>query len=470
MRTAKNAVWLTACRLSGDVLNLVLFVLISRQFGPAGIGVYSYGFAVATFVFTIGCLGIEEYGIRSYSRMDSARQPVFLGELLGTQAVMVALACVGLAIYLLITAPDLQKLWVVLELTCYQITAAAALSLFIPEMSYERMQYPALAELASRVVAFSSAGLAIYVFHASLAVALAGFPLAALVWTVIAVRSARGRGPLHVTFNRSAMSQIGRIIWSFALIEIFGQLFAKAGVIVLSLAVSDAAAGLFATGLRLVETALVPLGFFGISFYPQLSRLYTNDPVGFRRAAVRLMWAMTLAGMLVAWGMYFIAPRLLVPVLGERFAAAQTIIQVMSALALAQAVEAGLGRVLLSADRQVPRALFIAAGAVASLGLNIVLAPRYGINGAIISGVGAYLVINILSLIALERPLTLSSLIPLTAMLVLSIVLVVGVVSLLAANGFSAWIQGAVSAGVLLIAAAAGYIFRHGQTLSTRSS
>lgn len=193
MRTAKNAAWLTACRLSGDVLNLLLFVLISRQFGPAGVGTYSYGFAVATFVFVIGCLGIEEYGIRQYARMEPAAQAGFLAELLGTQLVMVAAAGAALAIYLMLTAPLPEKLAIVLELTAYQVAAAAAVSLFIPEMAYQRMAYPALAELASRVVACVVAGIAIYVLHASLASALLGFPLAAAVWMFLAIRSARAR-------------------------------------------------------------------------------------------------------------------------------------------------------------------------------------------------------------------------------------------------------------------------------------
>src|SRR3984957_18029658 len=80
MSRSRNTVWLTACRLTGDVLNLLLFVLISRQFGPAGVGAYSYGFAIATFAFVIGCLGIEEYGLRQFARLDAARTPPLLGE------------------------------------------------------------------------------------------------------------------------------------------------------------------------------------------------------------------------------------------------------------------------------------------------------------------------------------------------------------------------------------------------------
>ncbi len=157
MTRARNTLWLTACRLTGDVLNLLLFVLISRQFGPAGVGAYSYGFAVATFGFVIGCLGIEEYGLRQYSRMDDARRPAFLGELLGTQGLMVAAAVLTLTVYLAFTHSSSSTLMMVGALGIYQITAAIVATLFIPAMAAQRMLWPALAELSARTVAFASA-------------------------------------------------------------------------------------------------------------------------------------------------------------------------------------------------------------------------------------------------------------------------------------------------------------------------
>jgi hypothetical protein len=281
LSTTRNTLWLTGCRLTGDVLNLMLFVLISRTYGPAGVGAYSYGFAVATFGFVIGCLGIEEYGLRQYARTEAAQRPAFLGELLGTQALMVAAAVVSLAAYLLVTRPSPATLFMVCVLGVYQITASVVATLFIPAMADQRMLWPALAELSARAVAFAVAGYAIYVQHAPLALALIGFPVAAVIWFSLGVLSVRRFAPLlRLTISGPGTRRILKILWSFALLEIFAQLFARVGVISLSLGVGDAAAGLFATGLRLIEVALMPLSFLGVAAYPGLSRLYATDPAG----------------------------------------------------------------------------------------------------------------------------------------------------------------------------------------------
>jgi O-antigen/teichoic acid export membrane protein len=468
LKTTRNAAWLIACRLSGDALNVLLFVLVSRQFGPAGVGAYSYGFAVSSFVFVIGCLGIEEYGLRQYARMDSSRRPAFLAELLGTQAVLVAFAVAALIAYLLLTAPSRATVMMVIGLSCYQIAAAVAGTLFIPAMAQQRMEWPALAQFGSRAVAFAGAGIAISFAHSSLALALLGFPLAAVIWLVVAVRSARRyAGPISIEISAAGLRGIVGVLWSFALIELFAQLLTRVGMITLSLRMGDAPAGLFATGLRLIEVALVPLNFLGVAAYPRLSQLFTTDVPAFRRSATDLMWLMLLAGSGLAWGLWFVAPTLLVPVLGARFAGTEPVIQTMAVFALVQAIEIGLGRILLCADLQISRAAFIVGGAILSVALNLALVPRFGVDGAIYAGAIAFASIDILAVAALRRPLTSAVLLPVLLTFGTSLALGAGIAAVLAWQGFGSSWQASSSAAAFILVGAAGY--RYGRRRAART-
>jgi O-antigen/teichoic acid export membrane protein len=459
MSTTRNAVWLTGCRLSGDVLNLLLFVLISRRFGPAGAGAYSYGFAIATFAFVIGCLGIEEYGLRQYARMDDPERPAFFAELLGTQMLMVVLAILAIVVYLLLTRPSSDTLLMICALTVYQITAAVAATLFIPAMAAQRMIWPAFAELAARAIAFSVAGFAVGVGQLRLAPALLGYPAAALIWLTVAIVCARRFAPeLRLSITSAGAGRIVRILWSFALLEIFAQMFARIGVIVLALKVGDAAAGIFGTGLRLIEVALMPLSFLGVAAYPNLSRLYSTSLPAFRESSGDLMWLMLLGGGIAAWGLYFIAPPLLVPVLGPRFAGAEPVIQTMAVFALVQAIEVCLGRILLCADRQIPNAVFVACGAVVSLALNLWWVPRFGVTGAVYAGAAAYALIDALGIAALWRTLTGPALLRMFLALGGAVAAAAGVAMLLARCDFSRVLQAIASA--LALALLGGVILR----------
>jgi O-antigen/teichoic acid export membrane protein len=465
LKTVRNAFWLSACRLSGDALNLLLFVFISREFGPSGVGAYSYGFALATFVFAITGLGIYDYGIRQYALMDAKRQPSFLAEILGTQLVTALLSLGALGVYLLVTGPTYAKLIVILELTFYQLVASLTLSLFIPDFAHERMARPAVAELVARVVACVFAIVAVYAFHASLPLALIGFPLGALAWLGFAGYAAHSRAPVRLTVTPAAMARILKAIGSFALIDVFAQLFTRVGVIVLSLAIDDRAAGQFAAGMRLVETAIMPLGYFALAVYPRLSVEFMNDPAAFKRGAADLLWVMSGAGLLVCWGTYFVAPDLLVPLLGEKFAGTAPLMRGLAAVALILAIEAGLGRVLLAAHLQAQRARFIAVGAIVSLVVNIALVPTLSGSGAVAAAFVAYLAISVLSLNALRGPLSGALLRPLLGTVALAVSLGAAVVIALARMGFPVLLQGIAALLVLALVGGAAYPRRFGAAL-----
>jgi O-antigen/teichoic acid export membrane protein len=345
----------------------------------------------------------------------------------------------------------------------YQITAATVATLFIPAMAAQRMLWPALAELCARSVAFAGAAYAIEIVHAPLAVAVLGFPCAAVIWLGIALRAARRFAPhLRLAVSWAGARRILSVLWSFALLEIFAQLFARVGVISLSLGVGDAAAGVFATGLRLIEVALMPLSFLGVAAYPGLSRLYATDVPAFRRSAADLLWLMLLGGGAVAWGLYFVAPTLLVPVLGPRFAGAEPVIQTMAVFALVQAIEVGLGRLMLCADRQAANAWYVAGGAVLSVILNVLLVPRYGINGAIFAGAVAYAAIDILCVAALREPITGAALWRMLSSLGVSLAVGGGLAAVLALRGFPAWPQALVSVAAFLSIGALAYRYWRG--------
>ena len=172
------------------------------------------------------------------------------------------------------------------------------------------------------------------------------------------------------------------------------------------------------------------------------------------------MWLMLLGGGLAAWGLYFVAPPLLTPVLGPRFAGSEPVIQVMAAFALVQAVEVCLGRILLCADRQTANAAFVAAGAILSVILNVLLVPRFGIGGAILAGVLAYAVIDILGIGALRHALTSAALRRMFAALGAAVALAAGLAALLTRLEVAAWLQALVTAAAFLAICGIAYRYR----------
>src|SRR5262249_25614949 len=124
----------------------------------------------------------------------------------------------------------------------------------------------------------------------------------------------------------------------------------------------------------------------GFALYPSLSRLSVSDPQGFLRASSRFLLAWELISGLTAWALYFAIPPLLGPLLGDRFVATAPALRLLIVLAMTQAAEQVLMRLLLVSDLQLPRLRLVALATLLNLLLTVGLVPRWGITGAVAAG------------------------------------------------------------------------------------
>jgi len=392
----RNAVSLLACRIGADLLNFLLFLVVSRRFGPEGMGEYGYGFALAGLVYYAATLGIDEYGVREYARRAPERRATLLSDLLGAQVCIAVVVIALLVGYLLITQPTWQMLTIIVSMTIYQLGAAFSATLFVPAMAEQQMMPPAFINLLGRGSAFVITGLLIWVFDFSLHAAAIAFAAGGLLMLVLAVRSAVAfKARLRPNLSVEVVREGARTLWSFAAAGLLGQLLNRIGVIALSLQVGEAAAGIYTTGLKLVEVACLPLVFIGVAAYPRLCQAFA-DPAGFRKLTRQGFIIGVLLAALLALAMYIAVPPLLVPVLGERFGGSEAVIAAMALIVFAQGIEIVLGRLMLAANLNVARAVRITLGTIVCVLLTVTLTPMFGIRATIAALVGSYLLVDLL--------------------------------------------------------------------------
>jgi len=387
MKLGLNALGLIVARVGSDALSLVLFVLLSRHFGPEGTGAYSSAFALATFAFMAVCMGLDSYGVREFTLQPPERRGHWVGELLGTQAAMILLCVIVLAVLLAATGGDVADYRIVVWLTSYQFLTALARTLFIPAVASEKMVWPAMADVLCRALAITTA-LRIMQAEPTAPVkdVLVGFPIAGALLLAIAFGSAVRQGVwARPNLSRTAISGVVVSLWSFAAAEIFQLIFSRMGLLTVSDMVGDAAAGQFSTGQKLLELSCMPLVLIGTAAYPRLLRLYGEDREQFTVIAMRLIWLMILASGCIAWGIYFLAPPFIIPLFGARFADSVGVIEEMSSIAVVQALESLIWPIIIAAHLQVARFKVIVAATAASFGLHLVLVRAYGIDGAVLA-------------------------------------------------------------------------------------
>jgi PAS domain S-box-containing protein len=411
MKIIKNAFWLSGARGFADVASFALFAAISRAFGPAGTGEYSYAFAIGNLVALIGCSGLEEYGIREYASVATAERSQLWRNILSSQGRQLIAAAIFLGLFLLSGINHSARASVIIESAVFFVGWYSARTLFIPAMALQSMGLPAVTDLSCRLFAILCALGLVVGLGLSLPVALIGFPAAGLAMAGIAlVNSRRHAGVPRLDAPWTAVRTTLRGTVPFAATEILNQFYARADLLLIATWLSASAVGLYAIGVKFVEVGLLPLVLLGTAAYPVIGRLARGAQTALLSQATRdFVHLIALLSGWLAVGIATLLPLLIEPVFGHDFHQVIQLLFWFAVFALAKGGEVALYRLLFCFHRQSWYAISLAFGTAVIVALNVVLIPRFALRGALAAAIASTIVVDIACLYGLRRHVQLST-------------------------------------------------------------
>jgi O-antigen/teichoic acid export membrane protein len=437
----KNAFWLSVCRFAADFSGLLLFTVISRSLGPWATGQYSYSFALGAFIAILASSGLEQYGIRQYSRLNSAaeRTACWRGMLL-VQSLQ--LLC-GLVLLLLVTGfleGRNASPGVILEVAIFLIGWGLSQTFFVPANARQAMTTPAFLELACRAAGILSAVVLCLLGVRSLEVMLVGLPIAGGVLAALAWRNAVSHG---AAFDMAAswtdfVATVKSAV-PFTLCEILGQFYVRADLLLVAQLLGSVSAGLYAADLKVVEVGVTPLVFLGTAAYPLLSRTALHDRIRFLALAEELLRGVLFVGGWLAVGMSTLVPLLIPIVLGQRFEPAVHLLPLFSMLAITKGLEIAVYRMLYATRMQTTYLIALMVGTLLIVALNWWLIPVLGAKGAITAIVVSTAIVDGVAIARLRSEIHLSVFALALARLALPLACTAVVFMSLRATGLNEW-------------------------------
>src|ERR1700750_19188 len=235
MIVVKNAFWLSACRLAADVSSLILFAAISRDLGPAATGQYSFAFALAAFIAILAASGLDQYGVRQYSRLNSdADRAAFWRGMLFVQILQLLCGIALLILAVAVVGGRSASPFVILELSIFLVGWGLSRTLFVPAVAQQEMVGPAFLELACRVAANLSAVVLCLLGVRSLSIMLVGLPIAGVVLVALALRNAAEHGaPFRLVTSWAEIVSTVRNVVPFTACEALGQFYIRADLLLI---------------------------------------------------------------------------------------------------------------------------------------------------------------------------------------------------------------------------------------------
>ena len=388
-RILDNFLALFAAQSVAVMAGLVSTAFLARTLEPAAYGILGFGTAVISYFGLLTVLGTDFYAMREIARDPDRARPL-VAQILGLRLVLVALASILFLLVLSrIDQPELVKTVMVVQGAGLFVTALTLDFIF---QGLQRM----------RVIAFRQAGAAVLVLIAVVVlvrspddiVLAAGIPVAMIAVTVIwlAILTHRRIVPLGIDFDPAAWRPILRASLPIVIAGVMGTIFLNIDIVMLGFLADPHDVGLYVGVSRIFVIALMMGGLIGSAFSPALAAAWPKRDEMRTRYRNFMAAVMFVGAPVAALGIAFPGDIIAI-VFGSKFVAAQgALIVLMIAVIFGHGCIASASA-LINWNDQTAQMIVYMAGAALNVVLNLVLIPRYGIDGAAMATLAAQLLI-----------------------------------------------------------------------------
>lgn len=378
-----NLVSLAAIQAFRMAAGVAVNVLVMRQVGVAGFGVYG----TVTTLVALGSFGAG-MGLDRLLKREMARDPARSGHYVATGLGAVGLLAVGTTSIIVVSATLLDGRPLVVVAAFLAALAMALQSLAVVPVSYfhavRRMGLGIHGNLLGRAALVFGTAVFLWQDWGILAVFAAqivdGGVTLAVVWATW--RAIPDRGTLATSW-REVRALVGESV-PFGLNAFFGTLYLMADVLLLAAFRDDAEVGIYRGAVMLISLFPIVADTLSNGLYPRMAR-HLGEPGkagGELRFAARVLLAVSVPA---AVGAMLTAEPLIIFIGGSAFAGSALPFMVMAPLLPLRFLNNGYGMTLSALDRQGDRTRGVFCAAALNIALNLVAIPRWGAMGAAVT-------------------------------------------------------------------------------------
>ena len=379
-RILTNAGFRAVADIGSKVASIALYVVMARQLGDEGFGVFTFGMAFVTLVTTFANLGQQAILTREVARDHSRVHAYFFNTLALQLALSVPALLLAFGLNTVLGFDD-ETRTVVLLLGVAVVAEALMSTCFATYQAYERLGFIPVVLIAQR---WTTAGVGIAALAAGTgvvtvsAIYLAG-ALGALLLALYFLFTRIVRPRVEVTVRR--WIPLMKVALPIGIAGVFATILFRIDVAMLGWYESDAVVGQYGAAYRLLESTLFISWSIGTAVYPVFSRLSRTSATplaGVYEGSMKLALALTLP---LAVGAAVLAYPLMELLYGPEFRDGASALILLAPTVVLYPPTYLAAYVLISQDRQGTLAWVYGGAALVNIGLNAVLIPEYSLDG-----------------------------------------------------------------------------------------
>lgn len=381
----KNTLYLTLATVAQKILAFFYFLFLANVMQPEKTGVYFLVLSITTIFSVVADFGITPVIIREVAKKPENAISL-IQKALGLKIPFIVLAIIGSIVTTKVLGYNLEIQFLVILATVVMAADAVSLLYFGVLRGLHVLKFESFGMFIGEVLITSFGALSLFI-HPSLLFLIVALAIGSIFNAFFSsgqVIRRLGWVVVKPSLNWSEAKKIFKISFPFALAGGFSKLYSYVDAILLSLFIGTTVVGVYSIAYRMTYAfQFLPMAFVA-ALYPGMSALVTNDREKLAKLFEQAMWYLMIIAIPVAFGIFAIAPDLIL-LAGKGYSSGAKVLQVMVFVLIPLFLDFPIGSLLNAADRQVTKTVLMGATMVINIGLNFLFIPRWGALGAAIA-------------------------------------------------------------------------------------
>lgn len=384
---AQNTSFLTFASVLQKVISFVYFTIIARVIGVQNTGHYFFAISFTT-IFGV----VADFGLVPVLTREAAKYPHqsegFMNTILWTKIFfgIVAYGLLVVAVHLLNYDPLLRALIYLSGVTMFfDSLQGTFFSIF---RAHKNLLYESVAVVAAQFTTLIIGTIAILT-HASLLWLIVAYTIPSFGNTIYGAYFAfRAYGlRYHLTFNFAVCKAFLLLAIPFALAGIIGRLYAYTDSILMSKLLRPEYLGWWSVPYKITFAFQFIPAAVTASIYPVMSALTITNPAKIGELFTKAWRYLFIIIFPLSFGLGAVAKPVIVTLYGERFLPSVPVLRLLLVSLIFSFLGYITGALLNATNHQKVQTALLAVALIINTILNLLLLPRFGIEGAALTAV-----------------------------------------------------------------------------------
>ena len=401
-RYVKNLSWMFFARIATMIISFVAVAYIARNLGPSNYGELSYAISYTSLFAFLASLGIEQVLYREILANPEKRSALMSTALTIRMAAGVFAAFLGVFIALLISSPQLSILLIVILSTSFFFSTFHLLG---QEFQADvRAKLPSILSIAVTLILNALKIIVIALDQGVLYLALV-LALEPILYGIgyFWLRT-KYYGPINfLAFDISLAKSILKEALPLTFVTAFAMIYARIDQVLINHMINTTSVGLYDAAVRLSEVWYFIPNIIVAGLFPAIMNAKKDSLHLFAARVKKLLLSITILLVTIALATALAANFIVTIVFGAEFITAATVLQIYIWSTIGIGITLVVHYILIAEKMSKYIALSAFLGMIVNIILNLALIPTFGMQGAALASVIAY-IIPFITLLFFTKP------------------------------------------------------------------